>query len=52
MKTAIALLISALIISLTSCHDNPHNRFGGPSNAKDTAANKRDTSSAGTRTDR
>lgn len=33
------------------CHANPHNTFGGPSDhPKDTAAKKRDTSSASTRT--
>lgn len=52
MKTAGIILMSVLIITVSSCHDNPHNRFGGPSDAKDTATNKRDTSSVGTRTDR
>ncbi|WDF56190.1 hypothetical protein [Mucilaginibacter sp. KACC 22063] len=44
------VLISAILLAtLTGCHENPNNKFGGPSNAKDTAASKRDTSSSSTR---
>ncbi|MDT3404041.1 hypothetical protein [Mucilaginibacter terrae] len=45
------LLMSLLAILLYSCHEDPKNKFGGPSNARDTATSRRDTSSVGTRTD-
>ncbi|MCJ8208526.1 hypothetical protein MUY27_02315 [Mucilaginibacter sp. RS28] len=46
-------ILAALVVALTCCHQDPHNKFGGPSNQpQDTAAKKRDTSSVGTRTDR
>jgi hypothetical protein len=45
-------IISALVLALTACGENPKNTFGGPSNnPHDTATASRDTSSAGTRTD-
>lgn len=43
-------LLLVLSIVLISCHEDPKNKFGGPSNARDTAASRRDTSSVGTRT--
>jgi hypothetical protein len=45
------LIIVIFICSVYSCKENPKNTFGGPSNnPKDTASSRRDTSSAGTRT--
>ncbi|WP_158825394.1 hypothetical protein [Mucilaginibacter lacusdianchii] len=53
MKRAGQILVTGFIIfMLASCGENPHNTFGGPTEAKDTASINRDTSSVGTRTDR
>ena len=53
MKRAGQIFITGIILLLmASCGENPHNTFGGPTNAKDTASMNRDTSSVGTRTDR
>jgi hypothetical protein len=48
MKKILLLIIAASLSGvLSACHSNPKNSFGGASNnAKDTAAKKRDTSSA------
>jgi hypothetical protein len=48
MKKILILIIGLSLTGLLpACHSNPKNSFGGPSNnPKDTAAKKRDTSSA------
>lgn len=46
------IITGMLLALLASCKDNPRNTYGGPSNnPHDTAASRRDTSSAGYRTD-
>jgi hypothetical protein len=53
MKRAGKILFTVtVILLLNACGENPHNTFGGPTEAKDTAASHRDTSSIGTRTER
>ncbi|MBS7564458.1 hypothetical protein KHS38_08565 [Mucilaginibacter sp. Bleaf8] len=53
MKCAGRIIITGLVVLLlNACGENPHNTFGGPTEAKDTAASQRDTSSIGTRTER
>ncbi|WP_295767632.1 hypothetical protein [uncultured Mucilaginibacter sp.] len=51
MKKAKYILFAMWLTILTACHEDPNNKFGGPSNARDTASARRDTSSVGTRTD-
>ncbi|WP_171972566.1 hypothetical protein [Mucilaginibacter polytrichastri] len=48
MKKLLMLVMALSVTGIfTCCHSNPKNSFGGPSNnPKDTAAKKRDTSSA------
>ena len=47
------IVMGALLSIMAACHENPNNKFGGPSNnPQDTATAHRDTGSVGTRTDR
>jgi hypothetical protein len=47
------IILGALLGIMAACHENPNNKFGGPSNnPQDTATAHRDTGSVGTRTDR
>lgn len=46
------IVIGIMLLTLAACRENPNNKFGGPSNnPHDTADSRRDTSSAGLRTD-
>lgn len=48
LRFIVMLMLSVLLFS---CQEDPKNKFGGPSDARDTATSRRDTSSVGTRTD-
>lgn len=52
MKITFKIVAALLLFTVTACHENPKNTFGGPSNnPQDTASSRRDTSNISLRTD-